>query len=193
METRRPALAAVLAMLVSAVVLAGCGSGGAGQAVLSGQPGTTAAGGGAVSTLPPSGGGNLGKPACELLTTDEVGKLVGNAVRPAATAGRACFWGTSVDKGTSATLTVIAPAAGKANDECASQRNSLPKEATAEQIGGLGNSAVWVWQPVAILVQGSFLACFNDAVILVFVSGEKDQAVLRNVASGFAQSVRARL
>jgi hypothetical protein len=184
----------VLVALLVAAALAACGSSEGDAALVSGGPKpTVAGGGGAVSTLAPTGGGNLGKPACELVSQDDVAKLVGNGVRAGQSAGRACFWGTTVDKGTSATLTVIAPAANRAADECTVQRNSLAKEATQDAVGGLGNSAVWVWQPVAVLLQGTLLACWNDAVILVFVSGEKDQAVLRNVAQGMVQTVRARL
>ncbi|MGH9224628.1 MAG: hypothetical protein ACRD2W_12820 [Acidimicrobiales bacterium] len=194
-RTARPVLGWALATVVVACVLGACGSGGGDATLVSGSPGPATAdgGGGAVSTLPPAGGGNLGKPACELLSQQDVAQLMGNAVGAGQTAGRACFWGTQVDKGTSATLTVVAPAAGKAADECNAQRNSLPKEATADNVGGLGNSAVWVWQPVAILVQGTLLACWDDAVVSVFLSGEKDQAALRNVANGMVQSVRSRL
>jgi len=193
-------LASVAAAVVLAALLGACGSGGGGAELVGGSVGPSAGGagggpggGGAVSTLPPSGGGSLGKPACELLTQQEVAQLVGNAVRAGQTAGRACFWGTQVDKGTSATLTVIAPAAGKAAEECTIQRNSLPKEATFENVNGVGKSAVWVWQPVAILLQGTFLGCWDDAVVFVFLSGEKDQAQLRNVANGMVQSVRNKL
>ncbi|MEW6153494.1 MAG: hypothetical protein AB1673_05825 [Actinomycetota bacterium] len=179
---------------VVALVLAACGGGSGGGAELASGPGggpvSTVA---PVSTLPATGTGNISRPACEHLSREEVARLLGNGVTAGQEAGRSCFWGTTVDRGTSATLTVVAPAPGRAADECTTQRNSLPSEATADSVSGVGNSAVWVWQPISVLLQGNFLACWDNAVVLVFLSGERDQASLRNAASGMAQTVHARL
>ena len=127
------------------------------------------------------------KPACSVLTQDEVAATLGNAVRPGTGDGKFCQWSLSVDKGTSANLTLNKP------DQCDVIRNSLPKEAKTEQVGGVGSSAVWNWQQVSILLQGNFVVCWSDAVVWINISGERDQGELRNVAAALAQKAHNKL
>jgi hypothetical protein len=180
-------------LLVMAVLGAACGSGGD-AALTRGVPGP------AVTKPPPTAPGTPSAPpvgpgaaACEILSREEVGATVGNPVRPGTGAGKFCSWGTDVDAGTSANLTVTRPAPAKAAEECTTERNALPKEAKQEQVSGVGSSAVWYWQQVSILLQGSFLACWGDAVVLVMLTGEHDQGALRTTAANFAQKVHSRL
>lgn len=193
--TRLARLAArTVTAIVTVAVLAACGSGGD-ASLTSGVPGGAPASGG---TAAPAGSGGSAaplnpKPTCQLLTPDDVGRAVGNPVRAPTGEGKFCFWGTQVDKGTSADVTVNIPAPGRSAEVCSSQRNSLPKEAKQEPVSGIGSSALWAWQQVSLLLQGNFLVCWPDAVVVVNVTGEKDQAALRAAANSLAQTVRGRL
>ena len=133
------------------------------------------------------------RPVCELLSAGEVAAALGNPVRPGTGETKFCFWGTQVDKGSSADVTVGIPASGHSEQACAVQEAALPKEASQESVGGVGSKAVWSWQPVAILVQGRLVACWSDAVVSVEVTGEQDQATLRQKAVALAQTVHGRL
>jgi hypothetical protein len=119
-----------------------------------------------------------------------VANALGNAVRAATGSGKNCFWGTAVDKGTSIYLSITRPAPAQ---ECTAQRNALPKEAKQEAVNNVGTSAVWSWQQVAVLLQGTFLACFPNSIVAVMITGEKDQAALRASAVTLAQRVQSRL
>jgi hypothetical protein len=190
MERMRPVPAAVVLLLL----LGACGSGGGAQLT----EGTGTGGGTPAVTVttavlrgppaaPPS------RPVCELIARDEVARILGNAVRAGTGAERFCFFGTSVDKGTSADIAVSIPAAGAGERECAIQQNSLPKEATLESVGGIGSSGTWAYQRNALLLQGTLVACWPESVVRVLVSGEKDQSVLRGHAVALAEAVRGRL
>lgn len=182
------ALAAVLA-------LAACGSDD-GAAITSGVPE-----GGPRPTLPTVTTSSFqgppasapSSPVCDLVPAADVGRAVGNAVRAGTGDPKFCFWGTSVDGGTSADVTVGIPAPGRAAQACASQKLSLPKEASQEAVSGVGTSAVWAYQQNAILLQGTLVACFDNAVIRVGLTGEASQAVLRPKAVSLAQTVHGRL
>ncbi|MGH9280242.1 MAG: hypothetical protein ACRD12_19345 [Acidimicrobiales bacterium] len=177
-------LFALVVMLAATAVA--CGSGGEAQ-LTKGTPGSTAAPKENVGTRPPGAVADINKAACDVLTPDDVAATLGNRVRPGQGTGKFCQWGTAVDKGTSANLTV------NRADQCNPIRNSLPKEAKTESVGGVGNSAVWNWQEVSILLQGNFVVCWPDAVIWIAVSGEKDQAALREEASTLAQKAHNKL
>ena len=185
----KPGRIAAAVLVVS--LLAACGSGGDDEADLTvGAPagaGVTTVPGGTPIPTPAPGSVQV---ACDALTREEVGSVVGNPVRAADGSGKNCFWGTSVDRGTSISVSITRPAPPQ---ECTALRNALPKEATKEQVNNVGTSAVWSWQPVSILTQGTFLACWQNAIVSVLVTGEKDQAVLRNQATTLAQRVHSRL
>jgi hypothetical protein len=182
-------------VVVAALSLIGCGS--RGDAVLTtgvpeGGPRPTVA---PVTTAvvqgpPPAAPAT---PVCQILSASDVAGVLGNAVREGTGEGKFCFWGTQVDKGTSADVTVGIPARGRGEQACAVQKASLPKSATQEGVSGVGSSAVWAWQPVAILVQGRLVACWPEAVVSVQVTGERDQGELRQQAVGLAQAVRNRV
>lgn len=123
----------------------------------------------------------------------DVGKAVGNAVRAGTGDPKFCFWGTQVDGGTSADVTVGIPAAGRAAQACAVQKLSLPKESSQEAVSGVGTSAVWSYQQNAVLLQGTLVACFDNAVIRVGLTGERDQVALRQNAVALGQAVHSRL
>ena len=133
------------------------------------------------------------RPVCELLSASDVASALGNPVRAGTGETKFCFWGTQVDKGTSADVTVEIPAPGRGDQACAVQEAALPKEASQESVGGVGSKAVWSWQPVAILVQGRLIACWSDAVVVVQITGEQDQATLRQKAVALAQTAKDRL
>lgn len=170
-----------------AVVASGCGGSGGDAALTKGTPEPTVPSPAPVDTRPRGSVADVNKPACSVLTPDDVRASVGNAVRAGVGTGKFCQWGTSVDRGTSANLTVNPP------DQCQVIRNSLPREAKTESVGGIGSQAVWNWQEVAILLQGNFVVCWPDAVVWIAVSGEKDQAALRNEAANLAQKAHAKL
>ena len=133
------------------------------------------------------------RPVCELLSAADVAAALGNPVRPGTGDSKFCFWGTQVDKGSSADVTVGIPAPNRGDQACAVQEAALPKEASQESVSGVGSKAVWSWQPVAILVQGRLIACWSDAVVSVEVTGEQDQATLRQKAVALAETVHGRL
>jgi hypothetical protein len=133
------------------------------------------------------------RPVCDLLPAADVGRAVGNAVRAGTGDPKFCFWGTTVDGGTSADVTVGIPAAGRAAQACASQKLSLPRESSQEPVSGVGSSAVWSYQQNALLLQGTLVACFDNAVIRVGTTGEKGQAVLRQNAIALAEAMHGRL
>lgn len=146
-----------------------------------------------VTTLPEPTGPVDTTTACGTISAGEVGQLLGNPVRAGAGAGTFCSWGTAVDRGTSAHLTVVRPAPGGAAQACDMQRNSQPRDANHEPVGNVGNSALWVWQSLDILLQGTLVTCWDNAVIVVGLTGERPQAALRNQAVAFAQAVHRRL
>jgi hypothetical protein len=153
------------------------------------SPAGGSGGGGAVSTLAP------GKPACDLLSRDDIAKALGNPVGDPAPGGPSdCAWGTDVDGGTSLTITASKPGASGAGPACRALHLGQPSEATREDVSGIGTSAVWAWQKLADpIVQGSLAACWDDSAVLVLLTGEKDSAVLRDTAKGLAQTVHGRL
>jgi hypothetical protein len=178
-------------LAVAAILLGACASGGGDAALTVGAPGRPAGGptttAGVTTPTPAPGSVQV---ACDALTTDEVASAVGNRVKGGTGSGKNCFWGTLVDKGTSVFLSITKPAPPQ---ECTAQRNALPKEATQDPVSGVGTSAVWVWQQVAVLLQGTFLACWPDSIVAVMMTGEKDQAALRTTASNLADRVHSRL
>jgi len=181
-------------MVVGGLLAAGCGSGGGDAELTVGAPGGPGGEAAApVTSLPPPSGPVDTTTACGTVSPAEVGQVVGNQVRAGQGAETFCSWGTAVDRGTSAHLTVARPAPGRATQACDSQRNSQPKEANQVPVSNVGTSALWVWQPVAILLQGTLVTCWDDAVIVVGLTGEKDQTVLRNQAVALAQAVHQRL
>lgn len=206
-RTSRTPLGLVGLALAGLIAIAACGGSGSFETVLPSpttRPASTSPGEPApttmpVVTLPSTGGGGLSKPACELLAREEVAQLAGNSVAAPTASGEAeCFWGVGVDGGTNVTLRVVANELTTAGTECAVERGVLDSRgeagtATVEEVPGVGEEAVWAWEQVAVLTQGHFLACWDDAVILVFLSGESGQTALRNVAQGIAETVRARL
>lgn len=130
------------------------------------------------------------KPPCETLSRDEVAALLGNPVKePEPVGTRDCTWATDVDGGTSVNLTVSTPGSAGADQECRALRNSQAKEDPHEAVSGVGTSGQWVWQKNDIIVQGSLVACWDDAVVMVLLTGEHDQAQLRATATEVAKKV----
>lgn len=140
-------------------------------------------------TLPP---GDI-KAACQLISRDEVGATVGNGVSAGTGQGRNCFWSTSVDGGTSVSVTAVKPGPGKPTaDECERLRLGQPREGQHENVNGVGKSAVWVVEPLTTLTQGSVVACWEDSAVQVLLTGERDAPTLRGMAVAIAQLVRSR-
>lgn len=185
---------AAAAVVVSGLLAAGCSSGGGDAELTVGAPaGAGGSGAAPVTSLPAPTGPVDTTTACGTVSAGEVGQVVRNPVRAGAGADTFCSWGTSVDRGTSAHLTIVRPAAGRVAAACDSQRNSQPKEATHVPVDNVGTSALWVWQPLALLLQGTLVTCWDDSVVVVGLTGEKDQGVLRNQAAALAQAVHQRL
>jgi hypothetical protein len=98
-----------------------------------------------------------------------------------------------VDGGTSANVAVAKYMPGQARAECDLQRSVLPTDLPHASVSGLGVFAVWLPEQVAILTQGRLLACWDDAVVNVNVSGERPQQELRGVAVSLAEKARSRV
>jgi hypothetical protein len=180
----------VVGVVVAVFLLAACASGGDEASLTVGAPGgtvETTVPGGATTPTPAPGSVQV---ACDALTVEEIANTVGNRVRAGTGAGRNCFWATAVDRGSSIFLSMTRPAPPQ---ECMVQRNALAKELTQEPVSGVGSSAVWAWQQLTLLIQGTFLACWPNAIVALQITGEKDQAVLKNQASTLAQRVQSRL
>ncbi|MGI9022401.1 MAG: hypothetical protein ACR2HV_04065 [Acidimicrobiales bacterium] len=183
-------LVRIAAALGIAVLLAACG----GSDDETTSPGTTAAPGGGVSgadstnaTVP------LSKPACDFLSQDDVGRLLGNPVKAAQQgAVTNCTWGTDVDGGSSLDLTVVKPSDGGATQACADQRRSLPRGLAKENIDDLGDSAVWSVEELTTIRQGHLLACWEDGVVIVLITGEKDPVALQGMAKAVAEEAHGR-
>lgn len=153
---------------------------------------------GASTTRPPqtglgaAGDAPAGKPTCELLTRDEVAQALGNPVSAGVPAGKDCAWGTDVDGGTGLNLTVDKPASGQVASICDFRKASVPKE-NQEQVGSVGNSAVWSVESLSLLTQGNLVACYDNAVVWVILTGEKDPGTLKSTATKVADMVHDRV
>ncbi len=132
------------------------------------------------------------KPTCELLSRDEVAQTVGNPVSAGVPAGKDCSWTTDVDGGTSLNLTVDKPAPAQAGTTCDFRKASISKE-NQERVSGVGNSAVWSVQTLSLLTQGNLVACYDNAVVWVIITGEKEAGALKSTATGVADKVRSRV
>jgi hypothetical protein len=177
-------MARLATLLVVATMAVGCGSDDdEASTPTTGSPAVTAAG--AAAPGPET-------PPCELLSREEVAQILGNPVAAGVPAGKDCFWGTDVDGGTGLNLTVDKPAAAQASTTCEFRKASISKE-NREQVGGVGTSAVWTVQELSVLTQGNLVACYDDAVVWVIVTGEKEPGELRSTASDIAEKVHDRL
>ena len=182
-------LGRITALVVVAVVFSACGSEGGDASLTVGAPaGVTTAP--ANTTIPGTAPPGPVTAACQALSTDEIASALGNAVRSPTGEGKNCFWNTAVDRGTSIYLTVTKPARPQ---DCAVQRDALPKELPRQDVSGVGTSAVWVSQKLSVLLQGTFLACWADAVVILGITGEKEEAALRTTARNLAERVHERL
>lgn len=132
------------------------------------------------------------KPTCELLSREEVAEALGNPVAAGVPAGKDCAWGTDVDGGTSLNLTVDKPAANQVGTTCDFRKGSVSKE-NQEQVGGVGKSAIWSVQSLSLLTQGNLVACYDNAVVWVIVTGEKEPGALKSTATKVADKVRSRV
>lgn len=136
----------------------------------------------------------LTKPACDFLSQDDVAKLLGNPVKaPTPGAETNCTWGTDVDGGSSLDLTIVKPSAKGGAQACADQRKTLPRGLPRESIGGVGDSAVWVLEELTTIKQGHLLACWNDGVVVVLLTGERDPSALQATAKSVAEQAHDRL
>lgn len=131
------------------------------------------------------------RPACQLVTRDEVGATVGNPVGAGVGQGSNCSWSTTVDGGTSTTVTAVRPGPSGVAEGCKALREGQPSEAKHEAVNGVGSSAVWVWQSLTTLTQGSLAACWTDSAVLIVLTGEHDQGALRATATSLAQKVHS--
>ena len=132
------------------------------------------------------------RPVCDLLAVADVAKAVGNGVRAGTGDPKFCFWGTAVDGGTSADVTIGIPAQGRGPQACAVQKLALPKEGGQEE-AAVGTGSVWSYQQNGPLTQGALIACFDNAVIRVGMTGERSQAQLKQVAVALAEVARSRV
>lgn len=176
-----------LALLIAALV-AGCGS----DSDDAGGTGTTlprdvtegAAAAAAAPTLPV-------KPTCELLSRDDVAQALGNPVAAGVAAGKDCFWGTDADGGTGLNLTVDKPAANRVSQQCQLRQASVSRE-KREQVK-VGTSAVWVVETLSLQTQGNLVACYDNSVVWVILTGEKEAGALKDTAVSIADKVHSRV
>jgi hypothetical protein len=178
----------LFSVLVLAALVAGCGSddGDEGGGNTSGTPPAPTAGGS--GTVAP------GRPACEILSRDEVVAALGNPVRdPVAVGDQGCTWATDVDGGSSLDISVIKHTKEQAAFQCRTLRRGQ-QAANRESVSGLGDPALWVWEELADpIVQGSLVSCWEDGAVSVLLTGEKDQAALRVTAADLAGKVHSRM
>jgi hypothetical protein len=139
-------------------------------------------------TLPP---GPI-RPACQLVTREEVAAAVGNPVGAGTGQGRNCSWGTGVDGGTSVSVTAVKPGSGGIAFDCDSLRQGQSHEGKHETVNGVGTSATWVYQSLTTLTQASLVACWTDSAVMVLLTGERDIPALRTSAVNLAQQVHSR-
>ncbi len=196
---RRLALASVVsrvlrtAAVLALVLAAGCGSGGGDRAFVSrtGEPASsTPASPGTKVTTESTVPGPI-RPACALVSAAEVAATVGNPVAAGVGQGPNCYWATSVDGGTSATVTAVKPGPAQTPEACNNLRLGQPVDAKHEPVAGLGTSAVWVFQPLTTISQGSVVACWSDAAVLVLLTGEHDANAMRTTAIDLVRKVHA--
>lgn len=182
-----PRLAATLALLLAVA----CGSGGTRAFVArhDDQPAATAPA--PRKTTEPTTPGPI-RPACALVSREEVAATLGNPVGAGVGQESNCFWATTVDGGTSATVTAVKPGPAKAADACNYLRLGQPVDARHEPVSGIGTSAVWVFQPLTTLSQGSLVACWSDSAVLVLLTGEHDMNALRATSIDLAQRIHTR-
>lgn len=182
-------LARIAVVVGTAALLTACGSDKkAATTTTSTSAGDVAGAASTNATVP------LPKPACELLSQDDVAKALGNAVKPAVPAEASnCTWGTNVDGGSSLDLTVVKPSAQGATQACADQRKTLPRGVAKDQVSGVGDSAVWVFEELTTIKQGHLLACWKDGVVVVLITGEHDGAALQTTAKAVAEEVHHRI
>ncbi len=177
-------------VVLAIVVVTGCG----GSSKKASPTATTAPAGGTPGAVAVNATVPLPKPACDFLTRDDISGALGNPVGDATPAGDTnCTWGTSVDGGTSIDLTVVKAAPGASAEACKGQRNSLPRGIDRESVSGVGDSALWFVDQLTTIKQGHFLACWNNGVVVLLLTGEKDAAALKSTASGLAEKVHSRL
>ena len=180
----------LLLVAALAAVVAGCGS----------DDGDDAGGGTSGTPPPPAAGGASGtvapaRPACEILSRDEVVAALGNPVRdPVPVGDQGCTWGTDVDGGSSLDISAVKHTNEQAAFQCRTLRRGQPREANREPVSGLGDPALWVWEKLADpIVQGSLVSCWEDGAVSVLLTGEKDQAALRATAADLAEKVHSRM
>ncbi len=172
------------------VVVAGCG----GSSKKAAPAATTVAAGATPGAVAVNATVPLGKPACEFLSRDDIAGALGNPVGDPTPAGETnCTWGTSVDGGTSLDVVVVKAAPGASAEACKDQRNNLPRGIDRESVSGVGDSALWFVDQLTTIKQGHFLACWNNGVVVILLTGEKDAAALKATASGLAEKVHSRL
>jgi len=177
-----------LALLVVAL-LAACGSdsdeaGGTSTTALAKEV-TEGAAAAAAAPSPPV------KPTCELLSRDDVAQALGNKVQAGVPAGKDCFWGTEVDGGTGLNLTVDKPAANRVAQQCQLRQASVSKE-KREQLK-VGTSAIWVVEKLSLVTQGNLVACYDNSVVWVIITGEKETGALKDTATAIAEKVHSRV
>jgi hypothetical protein len=185
-------LVVAVAVVALTAIVPGCASDGDGDG--DGE-------GGAVGTTapPPVGVGGeavaASRPACDMLTREEVVAALGNPVRdPVPVGDRGCTWATDVDGGTSLDISAVKASKDRTAFECRALRRGQPGEATREPVSGLADGAVWVWEKLADpIVQGSVVSCWDDSAVSVLLTGEKDQAALRATAVDMAKKIHSRL
>ncbi|MCA1676182.1 MAG: DUF3558 family protein [Actinobacteria bacterium] len=179
----------VLVSIVMALV-AGCGSDSDETAptptTAAGADVATGAAAAAAAPAPPV------KPTCELLSREDVAQALGNQVQAGVAAAKDCFWGTEVDGGTGLNLTVDKPAANRVAQQCQLRQSSVSKE-NREEVKGVGTSAVWVVEKLSLQTQGNLVACYDNSVVWVIITGEKEAGVLKDTATAIADKVHGRV
>lgn len=181
-----------LPLLIVGVLLAGCGGdddtdqADAGDTPAADEPGETPA---------PADAGDLGTTdACELLTTDEIAAVAGNAVLDGKNLG-VCIWEPAdlSDDTNVQVSAVFVPFGGGADPEemCAAGLPGIPDSEPYD--AGLGNSAYWDFGEAQLANSGSLHICLDQGFVDTGAIGLRPEAELQQIAVTVAETLISRI
>ncbi len=61
-----------------------------------------------------------------------------------------------------------------------------------DSVDGLGDSAVWSVEELTTIRQGHLLACWDDGVVIILITGERPPAELQDKAKAIAEDAHER-
>ena len=88
-------------------------------------------------------------------------------------------------------LTVDKPATNRVSQQCQLRQASVSKENREQP--KVGTSAVWVVETLSLQTQGNLVACYDNSVVWVIITGEKETGALKDTATAIAEKVHSRV